>query len=273
MRTIINFILKQHNIIIFLALEIYAIIITITYSDYHHNISYSIINEFIGNIHNAYYSLYKYVNTVDENKKLANQNAELLTELLNFKDNNSFATDSNIEKIYKAIPANVVYLNVHQRTNYIIINKGYNDSIEPDMGVISSEGVVGVVKDVSANFSTIIPIINVNAHISAKIKKNNHFGTTTWDGKNYRIVQLCNIPYHVKVRIGDTVVTSGFSTIFPEGIMIGKIINYNYSEGNDFYYIEIQLSTDFNSLNNVYVIKNSLKNEYKKIENKIKDVQ
>ncbi|MGQ9846971.1 MAG: rod shape-determining protein MreC, partial [Bacteroidales bacterium] len=250
MRTILKFIIKQHNLLFFLVLAIFSFILTIKNNDYQKAISVNFMDEITGNIHNSYYSFMQYLNTVNENKKLAAENALLRKMILNNKDSNQIKIQTN--NIYDLIVANVIYATVSKANNYIIINKGSNDSVKPDMAVICPEGVVGIVKNTSPHFSTVIPIINVNAHISARIKSNHFFGTTTWDGINSSVVNLSDIPYHVKLHIGDTVITSGFSAIFPENITIGTIIHFDFSEGSDFYNIKVKISTDFNKLNYVY---------------------
>jgi rod shape-determining protein MreC len=271
MRTILRFIYKQHNLILFLLIEIFCLAITIKNNDYQNAVGFSIIEEFSGSIHKIYHSVYRFINTVDENKKLAHENAFLKAKLLNIANIN----ENNIiyKDTYDLIPTNIVFANVFSSNNYIIINKGKNDSIEADMGVICPTGVVGIVKNVSPNFATVIPIINVNAHISARIKTNQYFGTTNWDGKDFKYINLADIPYHVKLKKGDTVITSGFSTIFPEGIEIGIIENFDFNEGNDFYNIVVRLSTEFNKINHVYVVRHKKKNEFKQIENEIKNVR
>lgn len=269
MRTVLKFIIRQHNVIIFLLLETLCIFLTIKYNEYHENSSFSFFKDITGHVHTAYYSIKKYIGTIEENRLLAEENSRLRTLLASAVHDSVRSTVAKYNIQY--IPAKIVYATTRTANNYLIIDKGLNDSIMPDMGVISPNGVVGIVKDVSDNFSTVLPIINVNAHISARIKTNSYFGTTVWDGKNSKIINLADIPYHVKLNKGDTVITSGFSAIFPEGIEIGTIVEFDYNEGNDFYNIKVQLKTDFNNINHVYVIRNLLQKEYKQIEQTIKN--
>ncbi len=270
MRTVLKFIIRQHNAIIFLLLETLCIFLTIKNNEYHKNVSFSFFKEITGQVHSAYYFVKKYIGTIEENKLLAEENSRLRTLLTNvLHDSTHHIID--LKNNIQYIPAKVVYATTRTANNYLIIDKGLNDSILPDMGVISPNGIVGIVKDVSDNFSTVLPIININAHISARIKTNSYFGTTVWDGKNSQIIYLADIPYHIKLNKGDTVITSGFSTIFPEGIEIGTIVEFDYNEGNDFYNIKVQLKTDFNKINHVYVIRHLLQKEYKQIEQIIKN--
>jgi len=270
MRTILRFIIKQHNLLVFLILAIFSLILTIRNNDYQRAFSIKIVSELTGNIYKSYYSFKQYLNTINENKKLAYENAFLRKLILNRKDTNKAYTSS---ANYDLIVANVIYANVYTANNYLMINKGSNDSIKPDMAVICPEGVVGIVKTTSPHFATVIPIINVNAHISARIKTNKYFGTTTWDGKNSNIVNLSDIPYHFKLHLGDTIITSGFSAIFPEGINIGTISHFDYSEGSDFYNIQVKLTTQFNKLDFVYVVRNKYQNELKTLEKTLLNAQ
>jgi len=270
MITILKFIIKQDNLLVFIILASFCLILTIQNNDYQRAISVKTVTELTGNIYKSYHSFKQFINTVDENKKLANENALLRKILLNKKDtSHSYISLSN----YDLIVANVIYANVYTANNYLIINKGSNDSIKTDMAVICPEGVVGIVKSTSPHFATVIPIINVNAHISARIKTNKYFGSTTWDGKNSNFVNLSDIPYHVKLHIGDTIITSGFSAIFPEGIPIGTISHFDYSEGSNFYNINIKLSTQFNKLDFVYVVKYKYQSELKTLEKSIQNAQ
>jgi len=271
MRTILKFIIKQHNLLFFLLIAIFCFVLTIRNNDYQKAVSVKFMDELTGNVHNSYYSFIQYINTINENKKLANENALLRKMLLNKKD--SLQTIIQTTNNFDLIVANVIYASVFKAYNYLIINKGSNDSLKPDMAVICPEGVVGIIKSTSPHFSTVIPLINTNAHISARIKTNKYFGTTTWDGTNSSIVNLSDIPYHVKLHMGDTVITSGFSAIFPEGITIGTISHFDYSEGSDFYNIEVKISTQFSKLDYVYVVKNKLQNELKEIQKTINNVQ
>ena len=136
------------------------------------------------------------------------------------------------------------------------------------MGVISSRGIVGIVKDVSDNFSSVISVLHKDSKISAKIKKYGDVGSVLWNGYNYRRASLIDIPTHVPITRGDTIITSGFSSVFPEGIVIGKIIDHRIESGNTFYTITIEFSEDFNKLSYVYIIKNFFKNEQNDLEKK-----
>ncbi|MBP8042284.1 MAG: rod shape-determining protein MreC, partial [Bacteroidales bacterium] len=127
-------------------------------------------------------------------------------------------------------------------------------------------GVAGIVKDVSANFCTVTSVLHSKSKISAKIKKNNYIGTLVWEGGDYRLANLKDIPTHVKIASGDTIVTSGYSLIFPGGLMIGTVYFYDSNKDNDFYNIKIRLSTDFNKISYVYIVKSLMKPELEELK-------
>lgn len=273
MRNLLKFLIHYHVAFLFVALEVVAFTITIQNNFYQRASFINNTTEISGNIYRIYSSVVEYFNVRNENDKLALEN----TALRKLLKSNYIINDKNIQQandlIYKQkydyINAKVINNSVFRQTNYITLNKGRNQGIKPDMGVINSQGIVGIVKDVSYNFSIVIPTININAHISAKIKKTDYFGTLSWDGKDYRYALLNEIPFHVKVSKGDTVVTSGYSSIFPEGIIIGVVKDFNFNQGNNFYNIYIQLSTDFMNLNHVNVVSNLYKDEQKILENSV----
>jgi rod shape-determining protein MreC len=155
---------------------------------------------------------------------------------------------------------------IFRQHNYITLDKGRSAGVKPEMGVISSEGIVGVVRGVSENFSSVISLLNSELSVSAKLKNSGYYGSFNWTGRDYRYGKLQDIPLHVDVSIGDTVITSGYSAIFPEGILVGFVEEYQ-EKGGRFLELTVELSTDFKKLNNVYIVKNLLKEEQKELEN------
>lgn len=156
--------------------------------------------------------------------------------------------------------------------NYIIINKGTKDGVKPDMGVISQQGIVGVVRNVSTNYAIIQPVLNPHSRFSCKLLNSNAAGILVWEGGDSRYAKLTEYPKYEKVEKGDTIITSGFSDFFPEGIMVGTIEEYKSETDDNFYSLTIKLSTDFGALKNVFLINNT-NEEIKELENKIKNVK
>ena len=167
---------------------------------------------------------------------------------------------------YKLISAKVINSSTNKLQNYITLNKGSRDGIQADMGVISSEGVVGIVKTVSTKFSVVIPILNQNIKINTKFKKNNYSGPLVWNGEDYRIAKLTDIARHVEFSLGDTLVTSGFTSTFPEGIPVGTIEDFNIKESEPYYNIKVLLSVNFRTLSHVKVINYLNYKEQKNLE-------
>jgi len=204
-----------------------------------------------------------------ENEKLIEENNFLRNELgkyLNFYENTFYEEeDTALGQNYVFTAAKVINNSINKQYNYITINKGSKHEIDIDMAVISSDGVVGKVKAVSKNYSTIISLINRDLIISSKLKNSNYFGPLSWEGDSYREAKLKEIPYHVQLNKGDTIVTSGYSANFPENILIGKILDFKL-EGGNFYKITIELFTDFKNLSNIYVITNLSREERIELE-------
>ncbi|MFK7903706.1 MAG: rod shape-determining protein MreC [Chitinophagales bacterium] len=174
-----------------------------------------------------------------------------------------------VDSVFHFISAKVINNSTNRANNFLTINKGSADGIKMEMGVIGEGGVVGVVKDVSENFSTIISLLHRSMRVSAKIKRNNFVGSLRWEGTRPDRAVLNDIPKHVHVEKGDTILTSGYSSFFPQNVMIGIVIAEPYSDqGSNFYKIDIALSTSFNSIHYVYVVDYNRKAEKKELEEK-----
>jgi rod shape-determining protein MreC len=145
--------------------------------------------------------------------------------------------------------------------NYLTLNKGQNNQIEEDYGVITSKGIVGVIDKTSKNYSRVLSILNTNSRINVKLKKTNYFGTLSWDGKSPEITQLRDIQDLVKLSVGDTIVTSGYSATFPPNIPVGSVESFHLNETEDLYIIDVKLFNNMRNLEHVYIIKNTDTNE------------
>ena len=155
------------------------------------------------------------------------------------------------------VPAKVIGISTNKQHNYLTINKGRRDSIEVDMGVIGANGVVGVVSAVGEKYSLVVPIIHTRISISSRLKSNGQIGGTSWDGRNYRYVDLIEIARHVSVNKGDTVVTSGLTDVFPEGLMVGIVTETELGTGDNYHQTVVELSTDYKALKYVQVLRNN----------------
>lgn len=265
MKTLIPFILKHHFILLFFLLEFLSLTLAVRYNRYQRATFVSISHAINSNLQNRLLFFRNYINLQQINKELAEENTRLHNDLMKYKNiTGSYWLHDTIRK-YEYLKARVVNNSTNKQYNYITIEGGSAQGIYPEMAVISKHGAVGLVQAVSENFATVIPLINTKCKISAKIQRNNYFGSIEWPGQNYRFTQLTDIPYHVDVKKGDTIITSGYSAIFPEGIIIGTVDDFDIEEGN-FYTISVNLAVDFKNLHYVHVIKNRLKEEQKELE-------
>lgn len=241
-------------------------------------------NEVTGRVYSLSSGVLSYFGLRTENEELLRKNGELQNQIHLLKEHlysiendsvkvTAFLTDSlsNL-KNNNYITARITSNSISQIYNFIIINKGKKDGVKLDMGAISPQGIVGVVRDVTANYSLIQPVLNPNSRFSCKILNSNTAGTLIWEGGDPRYASLTEYPKYERVEKGDTIITSGFSDIFPEGIFVGVIEDYKSDSNDNFYTLKVKLSTDFGALKNVQLI--STKNdEIKELEEKIKNAK
>lgn len=265
MKQLFSFLIRNYFFFLFFILEIIAFVLIAKNSYYQSSKILNISNQIVGNIYNTYNNIFDYFYLKENNRLLAEENARLHSMIENsyvkFTSKEIRVNDTIYKQQYNYIDAKIISNSTGKRNNYIYLNKGYNQGIRNNMAVICPSGIVGIVNNVTANFCSVISILHSEMKISAKIKKNNSTGSVTWEGGNYKTGLLSDIPSHIKIRTGDTVITSGYSLDFPEGIPIGKITSYKLNTGDNFYKINIQFTTDFNKLDYVYVIKNLFKEE------------
>ena len=179
---------------------------------------------------------------------------------------NRLVHDTIFHQQYSFLTARVVNNSVNRRNNYLTLNKGSKQGVKPEMGVICSDGIVGIVKDVSENFCSVMSFLHKDSRYSARIKKSGYIGSLVWDGYDAQHASLNEIAKHVKVEKGDTLVSSSFSAIFPEGVLIGFVEKVNSDTPDNFQEITIRLSTPFNKLVPVYIVSNLLKDEQRALE-------
>jgi len=269
MKNFFQFLLRQHFFFIFLLLEVISFLLLVQNNLYQRSSFINSTNTFTGNILTSINNVSQYFSLKDANRKLAEENARLLNESKKYymKTNEQvfLYQDTLYRQQYEFISAKVIGNTTNKRNNYLTLNKGSRQGIQKDMGVVTSNGIVGIVKEVSPNFSSVISVLHKDTKISAKVKKNGHLGTVNWSGGDYRYGELVDIPTHVKPTIGDTIITSGYSSSFPEGIMIGTISDFRIEKGDNFYTITIKFSTDFNNISYAHVIRNIMKDELNKL--------
>lgn len=271
MRNLLRFLLQHHFTILFLILELLAIGLLLRFNSFHNAKIFKIRQSIVGSFSEKYTNYSRYMSLIEQNQKLVEENARLynMLESSHYSLKDESFIDSNWIANYQFIPAIVINNSVNKQYNFITLNKGIVHGVKKDMGVICSNGLVGVVKNVNKYYSSIVPILNRDFFPHAKIKGSNFFGPIEWPGNNYRKVILKDIPLHATIHIGDTVVTSGFTQTYPEGILIGTIKGYEKEEGVN-YNIEIELSTDFKNLYNVWIIDNLLGKDLQAIQDSVR---
>ena len=273
MRRIIYLIKKFRYFLLFIILEILAFIIIIQDHSYHQSKFVNSANFFTGGLYNKANSINEFFHLRKDNQLLSEENARLKNLL--GKRENTYAIDSftvidtsQYFQKYDYSVAKIINNNYTKRNNFITLNKGAKHGLTPDLGVVNSKGIIGVIKNVSTNYATVLSILNSNSNINVRLKNSNHFGTLVWDGKDYNITQVIDIPRQAMVKAGDTIVTGGKSAIFPEGIEVGVVKDFRYAQ-NKYQIINILLFNDMSAIGEVQIVKNLHKDEQVTLEQSV----
>lgn len=286
MHSLLSFIFRYRASILFVLLEVLSAYFIVNNNAYHQAAVLNSSNRLVASVINTTSSMTDYFYLSEVNKRLAEENARLRETMQNGEApagsplrEDSLAVealaadsvkllmgiktrqDSLRMKQYLFIPARVVGNSVYHAKNYVTIDKGKADGIEKDMGVISPDGVVGKVKDVSEHYAVITSLLHTDMLVSALVKRSNTLGSIQWSGRNPTVADLDNIPIHINIIAGDTIVASGYSGIYPPGTLIGTVGEIRPEEDAAFYDIHVDLSTRFQQLSYVYVVKNKLRYE------------
>lgn len=269
MNSLIRFIVKYQFLLLFLVLELFSLWLLANSSYYQQTKFEDIARNIVGYTNRKVENVRQYLLLHEVNQSLAKENLDLRNQIAILTTTldkvNRLSKDTLIGPQFKFSAAEIINNSVNKQYNYLTINTGKKDGIEKEMGVVSSNGIVGIIAGVSENYSTVISLLNVDLKISAKLKKTDHFGSLYWDGRNYREVILGDIPQHVAIELGDTIVTSGFSSIFPPNINLGTIKSYE-TQGSNFHTIRVQLFNDFKRIHDVWVVKNVHEDEREVLE-------
>ena len=262
MRNLLQFLTRYSNFLIFLILEVVAFILITTTHKYQHSAVWSSANRLAAGTENIITTIGDYFQLQQDNQRLAEENAQLKNQLIAQANKLETIAERDSQYVYSQLdweytPAKVVRITTHKQHNYLTINKGWRDSIQVDMGVVSKEGVVGIVSAVGEKYSLVVPIIHVGMNLSCRLKTNNYIGRTQWNGMRHDEVALEDISRHVTVNVGDTVVTSGLTNVFPEGIMVGTVAETEMTENDNYHRTKLQIATDYKTLKYVQVIRNN----------------
>lgn len=270
MKNLIRFLTKNSFVFLFVFLLFVSFVLLVQNNNYQNSRVFNSSNFLIGNLYSTINNVNDYFNLKEVNADLAEQNARLQsTQIGTFSKVSGIVVEINdtiYAQKYVYTSAKAVNSTTNNRENYITIDKGSLNGIEPGMGVVSPKGVIGTVKNVSENFCSVMSVLHEKNAVSTKIKKSGYIGSLVWELGDYRIAQLKDIPNHVKLNVGDEIITTGYSMVYPEGVSVGKIVHFELPEGNNFYNIDVELSVDYRSLSHVFVVKSWMKNEQRKLE-------
>lgn len=270
MRSLLNFLARYNNLIIFILLEGIAVYLLATGNHYHSARVGNTIRGITMGLETRISNVRSYLNLIEVNEKLSVENVALKDQLARMSrpESNLFSlvSDTIFNQKYSFTSAQVVNNSVNRQKNFFTINKGYRQGMKVDMAVTSENGVAGVIVGCSQNHSIAMSLLNIDFKLSARIRANGYFGSLNWDGRDYRYAILNEIPQHVIINMGDTIEATGYSAVFPEGTMVGTISEYEKS-GGDFYKIRVLLSTDYKKLHFVEVIGSLKKKEEMELEN------
>jgi len=274
MRNLFVFLRERYFYFLFLFLETISLGLLVNNNEFQKSSLFSVSNNLSGTVNILFSNISEYFSLRKTNSVLIEEMARLhsrIPEAFYVTDKNVFYKKDSIVRLeYKYISAKVISNSTNKRNNFLMINKGSRHGIVNHMGVIIGNNVVGQVVGVSPHFSWIMSLLNKDSRVSGKFKKNDQLVNVEWDGINYRIGQLKEIPKHIRMVKGDTIITSGNSDIFPQGLMIGNISDFTIATDENFNYGQIFFSTDFNSLGYVEVVVDLMRQEKEALKSSFK---
>ncbi|NRA92098.1 MAG: rod shape-determining protein MreC [Psychroserpens sp.] len=270
MQQIINFIIRNKNALLFLLLFSISVGLTIQSHSYHKSKFINSANVVTGGIYESASGISNYFDLRTQNTILLEENKALRSLLYNSSDSSltqNFRRDSlSFGGRYQIQTARVINNNYSASKNYLTLNRGEKNGVKEDLGVITSKGIVGIIDNTSNGYSRVLSILNTKSKINAQLKASNHIGSLEWNARSSGIVQLTDISKFAPVREGDTIVTGGQSSIFPQGIPIGSIEDFTLDISGDTYTVNIRLFNDMTNLSHVYIVENLDSDELKQLE-------
>lgn len=279
MRNLLNFFLKYNYWFLFIFLEVISFVLLFRFNNYQGSAFFTSSNQVAGMVYESANKVtgYFHLKTINDGLVQKNVELELQVEHLRSALMELTADSTEIERMksnallgYDIYRASVINNSLTHADNYITLNKGENDGIRREMGVISGSGVVGIVYQTSPNYSVVIPILNSKSSISCKIKRSDYFGFLKWDGGSSQYATVKDMPRHSLFTLGDTIVTSGHSAVFPGGIPVGTVEDMSDSHDGLSYLLKVKLFTDFGRLSDVRVIAKKAQEERLELEEKFK---
>lgn len=276
MRNLLNFLFRYNHCIVFVLLQGVSFLLLFSFNNYQHSRFFTSANAFVGKIYEVTRAVTGYFDLQRQNEVLMERNIWLEQQLLladkRLKEMEEANTTSwpaeTTTTMFQSYKAGVIKNSLNRADNYITLNQGSLAGIKPDMGVIGPNGVVGIVYKTSPHYSLVISLLSSKSNLSCKIAGNEYFGFLQWEGDDSRYAYLKDLPRHAEFAIGDTIVTSGFSTVFPQGMMVGVIEEANDTNDGLSFLLKIKLATDFGKLRNVHVLAREGIEEQKLLEEK-----
>ena len=263
MRNLLEFLSKYYHWLLFLVLEVVSFVLLFQYNSYQGSVWFSTSNAVVGKVYEVAAAIESFFSLTMVNENLTRRNFYLERQVNQLRRlyadmtrDTTAAERAELEFLgrYELIPAKVVSNSIDRADNLMTIDRGRKDGVEVDMGVACGNGVVGVVYLVSDHYSVVMPVLNYHSRISCSIRHRGYFGYLKWSGGDASIAYVEDVPRHAKFKRGDWVETSGYSSIFPPGVLVGKIVEvYNSRDGLS-YKLKVHLSTDFGNVRDVCVI-------------------
>lgn len=278
MRNLLHFLLKYMSWIVFTFYVVVSFVLLVNNNPYQHHVVLTTAGAAVASVYDASNSVTSYFNLHDINEDLQRRNADLEAEVIALRSHVTKLEESVyadtmtvVEPLsaYNFIIAHVINNSISRPYNYITIEKGARDGVKPEMGVVDQNGVVGIVNIVGDKYSRVISLLNPNFRLSCKIKGSDVFGSLVWDGSSPEIALLEELPKHTVYQRGDTIITSGYSAVFPEGIPVGTVLNAEKDADDNFFTLRVKLLTDFSTLSTVRVINAQFIDELREVEKDI----
>lgn len=279
MRNLLNFLIKYNYWFLFVLLEVICFVLLFRFNNYQQSVFFTSANVLAGKVYEVSGGVSSYFHLKSVNEDLLDRNMVLEQQITNLEnllrdhrvDSMTMHSIRTLEQEdYRIFKAHVIRNSLNRADNYITLDQGSSSGIRPEMGVVDGNGVVGIVYKTSPSYSLVISVLNSKSSISCKIVGSDYFGYLKWEYGDSRYAYLKDLPRHAEFNLGDTVVTSGYSTVFPAGVMVGTVDDMADSNDGLSYLLKIKLATDFGKLGNVRVISRNGQEEQKELENRVK---
>ena len=277
MKNLLNFLIKYNYWFLFLLLEATSFVLLFRFNYYQGSVFFTSANQVVGTTYEVLGGVSSYFHLKTVNKDLMDKNLVLEQQVEALqrqvwtltKDSTAFSyVGDSALSAYRIIPAEVVNNSVNRLDNYITLNKGTADGVRSEMGVVDGNGVVGIIYQTSSHYSVAISTLNSKSSINCKIKGSDYFGYLKWEGGSSEYAYVKDLPRHAQFELGDTVVTNGYSSVFPAGILVGTIAEMSDSHDGLSYLLRVKLATDFGRIGEVRIISHLSASEQKELEQK-----